>query len=64
MFFFQENTMCDTYMSTPGNTAKLRAIHSNIQKAQSSQSLVGSEPTMHSTPLCQHSNPLCQPGID
>ena len=39
--------MYDTYMSTPGNTAKLRAIHSNIQKAQSCQSLVWSEPTMH-----------------
>ena len=39
--------MYDTYMSTPGNTAKLKAIHSNIQTAQSSPSLVGSEPTMH-----------------
>ena len=39
--------MYDTYMSTPGNTAKPRAIHSNIQTAQSSPSLVGSEPTMH-----------------
>ena len=39
--------MYDTYMSTPGNTAKLRATHSNIQAAQSSSSLVGSEPTMH-----------------
>ena len=37
----------DTYMSTPGNTAKLRAIHINIQTAQSSPSLVGTEPTMH-----------------
>ena len=27
--------MYDTYMSTPGNTAKPRAIHSNIQTAQS-----------------------------
>ena len=29
------------------NTAKPRAIHSNIQTAQSNPSLVGSEPTMH-----------------
>ena len=36
--------MYDTYMSTPGNTAKPRAIHSNIQTAQSGPSLVGSEP--------------------
>ena len=39
--------MYDTYMSTPGNTAKLGAIHSNIQTAQRGTSLVGSEPTMH-----------------
>ena len=39
--------MYDTYMSIPGNTAKLGAIHSNIQTEQSSLSLVGSEPTMH-----------------
>ena len=39
--------MYDTYMSTPGNTAKLGATHSNIQTAQSSPSLVWSEPTMH-----------------
>ena len=39
--------MYDTYMSTPGNTAKLGAIYSNIQTEQSSLSLVGSEPTMH-----------------
>ena len=38
--------MYDTYMSTPGNTAKLGAIDSNIQTAQSSPSLVGSKPTM------------------
>ena len=36
--------MYDTYMSTPANTAKLGAVHSNIQTAQSSPSLVGSEP--------------------
>ena len=39
--------MYDTYMSTPGNTAKPRAIHSNIQTGQRSPSMVGSEPTMH-----------------
>ena len=39
--------MYDTYMSTPGNTAKLGATHSNIQTAQSSPSLDGSESTMH-----------------
>ena len=39
--------MYDTYMSTPGNTAKLGATHSNIQTAQSSPSLVVSEPAMH-----------------
>ena len=39
--------MYDTYMSTPGNTAKLGTAHSNIQTAQSNPSLVGSEPTMH-----------------
>ena len=45
--FRQLTPMYDTYMSTPGNTAKLRAILSNIQTAQSNPSLVGSEPTMH-----------------
>ena len=39
--------MYDTYMSTPGNTAKLGAILSNIQTAQRGPSLVGSEPTLH-----------------
>ena len=39
--------MYDTHMSTPGNTAKLGTAHSNIQTAQSSPSLVGSEPTLH-----------------
>ena len=39
----------NTYMSTPGNTAKLVTAHSNIKTAQSSPSLVGSEPiyTIH-----------------
>ena len=58
--------MYDTYMNTPGNTAKPRAIHSNIQTAQRRSSLVGNEPTIHlsvATPLSKHSNPLCQPGI-
>ena len=39
--------MYDTYMSTPGNTAKLGTAYSNIQTAQRGPSLVGSEPTMH-----------------
>ena len=39
--------MYDTYMSTPGNTVKLIAIHSNMQTAQKRPSLVGTEPTMH-----------------
>ena len=39
--------MYDTYMSTPYNTAKLGATHSNIQTAQRGLSLIGSEPTMH-----------------
>ena len=34
--------MYDTHMSTPGNTAKLGATHSNIQTAQRGPSLVGS----------------------
>ena len=57
--------MYDTYMSTPGNTAKLGTAHSNIQTAQRGPSLVGSEPTMHWSSYLpsQHSNPLCQPGI-
>ena len=38
---------CITCISTPGNTAKTRAIHSNTQTAQSNPSLVGCEPTMH-----------------
>ena len=41
------SSMYDTYMSTPGSTAKLGAIHSSIQTAQRGPSLVGSEPTMH-----------------
>ena len=54
--------MYDTYMSTPGNTMKLRAMHSNIQAAQNNPSLVGSEPTSQHT-LSQLINPLCQPDI-
>ena len=37
----------NTYMSTPGNIAKLGTAHNNIQTAQNSPTLVGSEPTMH-----------------
>ena len=37
----------DTCMSTPGNTAKLGAIHSNIHTVQIITSLVGIEHTMH-----------------
>ena len=57
--------MYDTYMSTPGNTAKLGATHSNIQTAQSRTSLVGSEPSMHQSAhkLSQRITTLCQPGI-
>ena len=39
--------MYDTYMSTPGNTVKLGATHSNIQTTQRGPSPVGSEPSMH-----------------
>ena len=35
------------YMSTPGKTAKLGTVRSNVQTAQSCPYLVGSEPTMH-----------------
>ena len=51
--------MYDTYMSTPGNTAKLGTAHSNIQTAQSNPSLVGNEPTMHLVSILpsQHSIP-------
>ena len=56
--------MYDTYMSTPVNTAKLGATHSNIQTAQSNPSLVGSEPAMHLSAYYTESAfyPLCQPG--
>ena len=50
--------MYDTYMSTPGNTAKIGATHSNIQREQGSSSLVGSEPTMQGILLSQLINPL------
>ena len=52
-------------MCTPGNKAKPRAIHSNIQTVQSSP-VPGWERTYNalvSTPLSQHSNSLCQPDI-
>ena len=57
----------NAHMSTPGNTTKPGTAHSNIQTAQSSPSLVGSEPTMHyldSTQLSQRISTLCQPGIN
>ena len=54
--------MYDTYMSTPGNTAKLGTAHSNIQTAQSNPSVVGSEPTiinaLVNTPLSELINLL------
>ena len=37
----------NTYIRTPGNTAKLGTAHSNMQTAQSSPSLVWTEPTMY-----------------
>ena len=57
--------MYDTYMSTPGNTAKLGATHSSIQIAQRGPSLVGSEPAMHYSQYTTESAlyKLCQPGI-
>ena len=58
--------MYDTYMSTPGNTAKIGTAHSNIQTAQSSQPVSGWERTYNalvSILPSQHSNSLCQPGI-
>ena len=53
-------------MTTPGNTAKLGATHSNIQTAQRGPSLYGWERTYYafvSTPLSQRISTLCQPGI-
>ena len=50
----------NAYMSNPGNTAKLGATLSNIQRAQSSPSLEGSK---HITLLSQRISTLCQPGI-
>ena len=50
--------MYDTHMSTPGNTAKLGAAHSNIQTAQKGY-VPGWERTYNalvSTLLSQHSN--------
>ena len=50
--------MYDTYMSTPGNTAKLGATHSSIQTAQRARSVPGWERTYNqlvSIPLSQHS---------
>ena len=39
--------MYDTYMSTPGNTAKLGTAHGNIQTAHRGPSLDGTEPAIH-----------------
>ena len=49
--------MYDTHMSTPGNTAKPRATHRNIQTAQRGPSLVGTRTynALVSTPLSQYS---------
>ena len=49
--------MYDAYMSTPGNTAKLGATHSNMQTAQRRPSLVGTETynALVSAQLSQHS---------
>ena len=58
--------MYDTYMSTPGNTVKLRAmhtLHSNIQIAQTVPGWDQTYNALVSTSLSKHSNPLCQPGI-
>ena len=44
---FRQLTPPYEYMNTPGNTAKLRTAHGNLQTAQSSPSQVGIEPTMH-----------------
>ena len=58
--------MYDTHMSTPGNTAKLGATHSNIQTAQR-----GPCPWLGANLQCisKHTTesslfPLCQPGIN
>ena len=59
--------MYDTYMSTPGNTAKLGATHSNIQTAQRGPSLtpwLGANLqciSQHTTESALYS--LCQPGM-
>ena len=42
--------MYDTYMSTPGNTAKPRAIHSSIQTAQVARPWLGANLQC----ICQH----------
>ena len=44
---FRQLTPPYEYMSTPGNTAKLGIVNSNIQTAQSCPSLVGSKTIMH-----------------
>ena len=57
--------MYDTYMSTPGNTAKAKS-HTQQHTDGTKLSVPGWEQTYNalvSTPLNQHSNPLCQPAI-
>ena len=57
--------MYDTYMSTPGNAAKLGAIHSNIQTTK--ESIPGWDRTYNALARQRTTesalNPLCQPGI-
>ena len=54
----------DTYMSTPGNTAKLGATHSNIQTAQRCPSWLGANLQYISQYTTESAlNPLCQLGI-
>ena len=51
-------------MSTPGNTAKLGTVYSNIQKEQSCPSLVFSKPTINALVcilLSSMQSPQCQP---
>ena len=49
--------MKDTCMSTPGNTVKLGAMHSNIQIAQTVPGWDQTYNALVSTPLSKHSKP-------
>ena len=55
----------NTYMSTPGNTAKLGAIHSNIQTAKVVRPWLGAnlQRISQHTNESAYINTLCQPGI-